>query len=218
MASKTPKRSKQRSEEIEVTVEEVKDLERDMRSAKLAAWIEENQRNLIYATVGVLVVIFGSVMWVERQQSYRETAATFYYQALQESDPEQKRVLLHQAVQDFHGTSYAPLSLMQLAALEPRQQTQHLEALLSHPKLTTELMHQASLDLAEAYIQKGETDKAESLLNKELGEDFEQVRHYLLAQLADNDAERTNQYQQALDAKSHDENLNATIQRLLAEL
>jgi len=218
VASKTPKRPKPRKEDIEVTTEEVQELERDMRSAKITAWVEENQRNLIYAAVGVLIVIFGGVMWKERQVSYRESAATFYHQALEAPDPGQKRTLLHQVVQDFGDTSYAPFSLMQLAALEPEQRTKHLAVLLSHSRLTPELKYQATLDLAEAHIQMGEADKARTLLNETLGEGYEQVRHYLLAQLADNDAERANQYRLALDATSHDENLKATIQRLLAEL
>ena len=218
MARKTPKTPKPKAEDIEVTTEEVQELERDMRSAKITAWIEDNQRALIYAAAGVLILIFGGVMWQEQQQSHRVAAASFYHQALDTADPGQKRALFYQVVQDFHGTSYAPFSLLQLSAIEPDMADKHLETLLDHPMLTPELMYQGSIDLAEIYIRKGEKDKARALVEKDMGEDYEQLRRYLLAQLAENDAEKANQYRMALDAESHDENLKATIQRLLAEL
>lgn len=219
MNSNPPRKPRQADvKPAEVTAEEVKELQRDMRSAKIAAWLEENQRNLIYAAVAVVIVIFGSVLWMEQQRSHNESAAAFYAQALATTDATQKRALLSQVVKEFSQTSYAPLSLLLLAALDPSQAVPHLEALLRHSRLTPELEYQGRLDLAELYIRNGDKDKARAMLQAPTGSDYEQLRHYLLAQIAENDAEKANQYRLALDSESHDKKLTATIQRLLAEL
>ncbi|MFQ5355070.1 MAG: YfgM family protein [Mariprofundaceae bacterium] len=220
MNSKTPK-PKQGSQEqpLEPSRQELQELKQDMRSAQLTAWLQEHQQKLIAAVVAGVLAIVGISLWTERQASIREAVAVLYQQAMDRQGDEEKKAALNQVISEYGDTSYAVLSLLLMSTLDRDHAIDHLQSLLAHPKRTDELEWQASLDLARLYIQKGDKQAARDLLaGLKPGPAYEQLLHLLLAEAADADAERIKHYQQALEAKSYNTNLNREIEQKLKRL
>ena len=203
---------------VEVAHEEMEELKRDMRTAKLSAWAQENQQKLIAAVIAFFVLVAGVSLWKERIASQRTSAAILYHQAMGAADSSQKTSLLKTIVQDYDNTAYSVLSLMQLARLDAVKAEQHLQMLLAQRGLTVEVETQARLDLAELYLDRGDADKANALLNEPAGKHYEQLRYYLLAQAAATSSEKRDYYNKALAAESHDTDLDKAVARRLAEL
>ncbi|MDQ6951086.1 MAG: tetratricopeptide repeat protein [Mariprofundales bacterium] len=196
---------------------ELDDLKRDMRSAQLVEWIVTNKQTLAAVVAVVVIALLASSLWVARSKAQREAAATIYYQATAVSDPLKRKALLETVVHDYSRTGYAPLSLFQLVSLDSDKAPEYLKELLdsSAPR---ELKWQARLDLAEHLIASGNQAKAEAYLKADVGQEYAQLRWYLRAQIATDDAGRREALQKALDASSNDADLKKRIQRTLAAL
>ncbi len=203
---------------VEVAHGEMEELKRDMRTAKLLAWAQENQQRLIAAGIAVFILMLGAALWKERSASQRASAAILYHQSMGATDSGQRESLLKTVVQDYDNTAYAVLALMQLARLDADNAEQHLQALLAQRGLTAEIETQARLDLAALYLKQDDTAKANALLNEPAGKHYEQLRYYLLAQAAATVSEKRDFYNKARAAKSHDTDLDKTIARRLAVL
>ncbi len=220
MNSKAPKpKQGSREKPLEPSQQELQELKQDMKSAQLTAWFHEHQQKLIATVVAGVLVIVGISLWTERQASIREAAAVLYQQALDRQGDEEKKVVLNQVINEYGDTSYAMLSLLLMSRLESDLAIDHLRSLLAHPKRTDDLEWQASLDLARLYIQNGDKQVARDLLEGlQPGSAYKQLLHLLLAEAADTDAERIKHYQQALEAKSYNTNLNREIEQKLKRL
>jgi len=198
--------------EIAVDMEELK---RDMRSAKMADWLQKNQQQLIAGAVIVLMALVAGGLWSEHKQSQKESAAAMYYQALSEVDADKRQALLEAVVQGYQGTGYAVLSHVRLATMsEPEK---HLKAVMNDSHATEELRWQAALDLAEYWINNEKSEDAKALLNKPVGKQFEQLRFYLLAEISSGE-EKQGYLQKALDAISNDDVLKTDIEAQLAKV
>ncbi len=193
-------------------------LKRDMRSAHLAAWTQKNQQKIIAGVAALLLVIVGVSLWREHTATQRASAATLYYQALNVANVDAKSALLAKVVKDYSDTAYAGLAQILLAKVDRAHDVQHLTALLAHGAPDREMAWQARLDLAQAYLRKNEKVKAKSVLAKSMGADYEQLRHYLMAEIADNNTDRISYLKQALGTASHDAVLRQRIKKRLAEL
>jgi len=198
--------------EVEVAAE-MQDLKRDMRSAKLVDWLQKNQQQLLAGAVIVVLALAAGGLWSEKQKTYKQSAAIVYYQALSVSDSKQRQALLETVVSDYPDTAYAILSHARLATLGDREV--HLRAVMSNDDATPELKWQARLDLAEWFIESGKLDEAKGLLAEKTGNQYEQLRFYLLAQTLTG-AEKANALQKALDAISNDSILKTEIEAQLA--
>jgi predicted negative regulator of RcsB-dependent stress response len=202
----------------DVSQEEMNELKRDMRSAHLVAWAQENQQKIIAAIVALLLVIVGASLWRQHITTQRVSAATLYHQALNSADAETKRALLEKVVKDYAGTAYGGMAQLLLAKVDQEHAGQHLEALLASSTVDREMRWQAQLDLARIWLRKGDKAQARKVLEKSMGKDYEQLRHYLMAEASGNDADRTAHLEQALNSISHDTELKKHIEKRLAEL
>jgi len=194
---------------------EMDELKRDMRSAKITAWFEKNQQQLLAGALIVLVVMAGAGFWSEKQKAYKESAAMMYFQALSVVDDSQRKALLEAVVHDYADTGYAILAHVRLAPLADTEQ--HLRAVIEDDDATPEFRWQARLDLAEFLISQNKTDASKALLQKPVGEQFQELRYALLAKLSSGDAKK-DYLQKALNAVSNDAVLKADIERQLAQL
>jgi len=201
-----------------VSREEMDELKRNMRTAHLAEWAQENQQRIIVAIVALLLVIVGASLWKEHIATERASAATLYHQALNTADTDTKRTLLQSLVKDYANTAYGGMGQLLLAQVDSEHADQHLVALLSSSAVDLEMRWQAQLDLARVYLRQGDKAKARKELAKSVGKDYEQLRHYLMAEASENDTDRVSHLEQALNSVSHDAELKKSIERRLAEL
>jgi len=201
-----------------VSQEEMNELKRDMRSAHLTAWAQENQQKIIAAIVVLLLVIVGASLWRQHITTQRASAATLYHQALNSADAEAKRALLAKLVKDYASTAYGGMAQLLLAKVDQEHADQHLVALLSSSTVDREMRWQAQLDLARTWLRKGDKTQARKILEKSVGKDYEQLRHYLMAEASEDDADRIPHLEQALNSISHDTELKKHIEKRLAEL
>jgi len=190
------------SDDIPVKDNDLDELKREMRSAQWMDWVEANKNGLIGAAAAVLVVLIATGFWIESDRSQRATAATLYQQAVNENDPGKKQAMLQNVSRDFSGSSYGALALMQLAGVDLENAEVHLNALIGHDKAMEEWVWQARIDLATIKISAGDSAAAKSLLNEHIGEQYQQIRYYLLAQIATDESEKQDYLQKALDAPS----------------
>jgi predicted negative regulator of RcsB-dependent stress response len=193
---------------------DVEELKRDMRSAKVVAWLQKNQKQLMIGIVLVLLVLAGAGMWAEKQKAVKESAAMVYFQALNQKDDAKRKALLETVIQDYANTSYSILAHMLLAPLADTEK--HLRAVMESSSATPELQWQARLDLAEFFIQHDKASDAKSLLNQAVGKQYEQLRFYLLAKISSGDAQ-IEYLKKALDAISNDDVLKNNIEAELAQ-
>lgn len=193
---------------------EIDELKRDMRSAKITNWFEKNQQNLIAGAVIVLVAMAGAGLWSEKQKTYKESAAMMYFQALSVVDDAQRKDLLEAVVQDYADTGYGILAHVRLAPLADTEQ--HLRAVINNDDATPEFRWQARLDLAEFFIEQNNVDESKSLLQEPVGEQFQQLRYALLAEISTGDTQKE-YLQKSLDAPSNDAVLKTDIEAKLAK-
>jgi len=202
----------------EVSHEDMDELKRNMRSAHLTVWVQENQQKIIAAVVALLLVIVGASLWKEHIATERASAATLYHEALNTANADSKRALLQSIVRDYANTAYAGMGQLLLAHVDAKHADQHLEALLSSSTVDQEMRWQAQLDLANVWLRKGDKAKANKVLATPVGKDYEQLRHYLMAEASGSDTDKVSHLEQALDSVSHDAVLKKTIKKQLAEL
>jgi len=192
--------------------EDIAELKKDMKSAKLVDWLQNNQQKLMVGVLLLLMGMFAGGLWSEQQQTKKEAAAMMYYQGISLLDQEKQQAMLEQLIRDYGDTAYATLANMRLANLVDTEK--HLRNIMNDKKLTPELRWQASLDLAEYFIQQDKKDAAKLVLNEHVGTEYKQERYALLASISEGSAKK-DALQKALDASSHDEVLK---ERLTAEL
>lgn len=196
---------------------ELEELKRDMRSAQVVDWVQNNQQQLIAGAVALLLVLAGISLWMERAKSQKDSAATLYHQALASSEAGKKQAMLEMVTMDYDGTGYAALAHLYLAKLADNPEA-HLNALIYGRGVTNEIAWQARLDLAEWYLSQEKSAEASKLLAEQVGKQYEQLRHYLMAEAATDAAEKKKHLQQSLDAISNDELLKARVESMLSQL
>ncbi|MDQ6952278.1 MAG: tetratricopeptide repeat protein [Mariprofundaceae bacterium] len=192
--------------------EEIAELKKDMKSAKLVDWLQNNQQKLMVGVLLLLMAMFAGGLWSEQQQTKKEAAAMMYYQGISLSDQEKQQGVLEQLMRDYADTAYATLARMRLASFVDIEK--NLRELMENKKVSLEFRWQAGLDLAEYFIQHDKKDAAKLVLNEHVGAEYQQERYALLASISEGDAKK-DALQKALDASSHDEVLK---ERLTAEL
>jgi len=193
---------------------EMDELKRDMRSAKVTNWFEKNQQQLIAGAVIVLVAMAGFGLWSEKQKTYKESAAMMYFQALSVVDSTQRQALLEAVVKDYANTGYAILAHVRLAPLTDTEK--NLRAVIENDDATPEFRWQARLDLAEFFIAQDKMDESRALLQVTVGEQFQQLRYALLAEISTGETQKE-YLQKALDAISNDAVLKADIETKLVK-
>ncbi|MDQ6954349.1 MAG: tetratricopeptide repeat protein [Mariprofundaceae bacterium] len=196
------------------TGQDVNELKRDMRSAKITHWLQKNQQLLITATVIVLLAMAAGGLWSEKQKAYKESAAVIYSQALSVTDDLQRITLLQAVIKDYTDTGYSILAHIRLAPLADTEL--HLRAVMDNNEATPEFRWQARLDLAYFFIKQDKKDASKILLNEPVGAQYQQIRYYLLSKISTDDEQR-DYLQQALDEHSNDDVLKADIEAKLAE-
>jgi len=217
-SKKQPEKNQPEQEPVVVSHEELEELKRDMRSAKLTAWIEANQQKIIAGVVALIVVIAGISLWKEHRESQRASAATLYQQALNTTQLEDRSSLLQAIIKDYDDTVYGDLARLLLVNADPEHASDYLQALLARSDVNDGIKMQARLDLAQLRIDAGDKAAALELLAVGGGSDYEQLRHYLMAQAASDDAERIVHLKKARDAISHDATLSQRIDKQLSIL
>ncbi|MDQ6967964.1 MAG: tetratricopeptide repeat protein [Mariprofundaceae bacterium] len=193
---------------------EMEELKRDMRSAKITNWFEKNQQQLIVGAVVLLLAMAGVGLWSEKQKTYKESAAMMYFQALAVVDDTQREALLEAVVKDYAATGYGILAHIRLAPLVDTEK--NLRAVIENADATPEFRWQAGLDLAEFFITQGKVDESKTLLQEPVGEQYQQLRYSLLAEVSTGEAQKE-YLQKALDAISNDAVLKADIETKLAK-
>lgn len=193
---------------------EMDELKRDMRSAKITNWFESNQQQLIAGAVIVLVAMAGFGLWSEKQKTYKASAAMMYFQALSVVDDSQRQALLEAVVNDYADTGYGILAHVRLAPLADTEK--NLRAVIENDDATPEFRWQARLDLAEFFIAQDKMDESRALLQVTVGEQFQQLRYALLAEVSAGNTQKE-YLQKALDAVSNDAVLKADIESKLAK-
>ena len=154
---------------------------------------------------------------MERAKAQREAAATIYHQALAVSDHAKRKALLENVVTNYPGTGYSPLALFQLVNIDTDHAQSYLQQLLDS-SAPPELKWQARLDLAQRLIADDKADQASQLLHERTGKEYEQLRWYLLAQVATDTATKRDALEHAAQASSHDEDLKRDIAAALTAL
>jgi predicted negative regulator of RcsB-dependent stress response len=216
MTDKKPEDDSMNTEDHSTLKAEMDELKRDMRSAKWAAWGQDNKQSLLAGLTLLVVALLASGLWIENERSHRESAAILYQQALSQQDMATKKTLLENVRSDFSDSSYGALALMQLARVDTGNTAAHLKALISHSKAMEEWVWQARLDLAELNIEQGNAQAARKYLEEPVGKQYEQLRHYLMAEISTDAAEKEEHLKKALDAPSLDEVLKRKIKSQLA--
>ncbi|MDX8408844.1 MAG: tetratricopeptide repeat protein [Mariprofundales bacterium] len=196
---------------------ELDDLKRDMRSAKLMAWLSKHRQTLAAMSAMIVIAVLASTLWMERAKAQREAAATIYHQALAVSDSAKRKALLESVVTNYPATGYSPLALFQLVTIDTERAQSYLQQLLDS-SAPPELKWQARLDLAQRLIADNKRAKASQLLHERTGKEYEQLRWYLLAQVATDPAAKHDALQHAADASSNDEDLKRDIATALTSL
>ncbi len=214
MNDKTPS---QQPEPADISREEMDELKREMQSARLAAWVQAHQKQVVAGLAAVILLIAAASYWREHEAARRASAATLYHQALAERQGEARKALLERVVKDYGDTAYAGLSRLLLAAADEAKAEAHLKALVADAP-DREIGWQARLDLAALYLRKGNKQAARETLKTPVGRDYEQLRQYLLARASADDASRVAHLQKAARATSHDAALKKAIEDWLAKL
>lgn len=196
---------------------EMEELRRDMRSAQIIDWVQNNRQQLIAAAVAVLLLLAGGSLWMERAKSQKESAASLYHQALAARESDKKQAMLEMVISDYGDSGYASLAHLYLAKLSA-DPVAHLNALIRGAASTKEIAWQARLDLAEWYLDNGKADEASALLSEPVGVQYEQLRHYLMATAASTPDEKRKHLQMSLDSPSNDNLLKARVESMLAAL
>lgn len=196
---------------------EMEELKRDMRSAQIVDWMQKNQQQLIAVAVAFLLVLAGGSLWMERAKAQKDSAATLYHQGLAMADSDKKQAMLEMVIKDYSDSGYAALAHLQLAKLAANPE-EHLNALIHGTAATKEIAWQARLDLAEWYLDNGKGSEAGSLLAEPTGKQYEQLRHYLMAEAATGAEEKRKHLQMSLDSPSNDSLLKARVESMLSEL
>ncbi|MDX8401167.1 MAG: tetratricopeptide repeat protein [Mariprofundaceae bacterium] len=204
--------------EIPVEKTELEELQRDMRAAAIAAWAKRNQQALIAGALAFVLALAAAGLWLERDRTRLDSAASLYQQAQVEQDRAKRQAMLTRLSSDFAGTPYAIMAEMQLAALDAAHAEAHLKAVVESDEAMPEWIWQARLDLAALRLAANDKSGAQGWLAEPVGMPYRQLRQYLLAQASDSDAERKAHLEKALDAESHDEDLKARIERELNAL
>jgi len=212
------KKKQPEQEPIDVSHEELEELKRDMRSAQLTAWAMANQQKIIAGVVALLMVIVGVSLWKEHRASQRASAATLYQQALNVQQADDKRSLLQAIIKDYDETVYGDLARLLLVNVDEENAAEYLQALMQRPDVDGSIKMQARLDLAQLRLDAGDKAAARELLATDSVADYEQLRQYLMAQAANDDAERVEHLKKARDAISHDAELSQRIERQLSTL
>lgn len=218
MTDKKPEDDPVNEEDHSALKAEMDELKREMRSAKWAAWAQDNKQSLLAGVTMLVVVLLASGLWIENERSHRASAAILYQQALSEQDVAIRQTLLESVRNNYADSSYGALALMQLARVDAGNATVHLKALMKHGKAMEEWVWQAQLDLAELNIEQGDAQAARKHLELPVGKQYEQLRHYLMAEVSVDKAEKQEHLKQALEAPSLDDNLKRKIESLLAKL
>ncbi|MDT8376445.1 MAG: tetratricopeptide repeat protein [Mariprofundaceae bacterium] len=195
---------------------EMEELKRDMHTAQIIDWVQSNRQKLIAGAVAVLIALAGTSLWIEQGKSKKNSAATLYHQALAAASDDDKRAMLELVIRDYGDTGYGSLAHLHMARLGDRET--HLKALIHGSGSTVELAWQARLDLAEWYLSNARVDEAGKLLADPVGKQYEQLRHYLMAEAAGDAAEKMKHLKKALAATSNDAFLKARIEVMIAEL
>jgi len=196
---------------------EMDELKRDMRSAQWTHWAQNNQKQIIAAVIALVVMLIAGGLWQQHNKSQRAAAATLYQQAVNEQDAGKQQALMQSVVTQFASSSYSALAQMQMARLDPAHAEAHLQALIDHPKAMKEWIWQARLDLAELKIEQGDKAAANALLEHAVGDQYQQLRHYLMAMASSDAAEKEKHLQKALDAVSQDNALKTRIETLMSQ-
>lgn len=201
-----------------ISATDMVELKRDMQSAKIADWLQNNQQQLIAGAVIIVVVLIGLSLWKEQQLTQSNSAALLYMKATNITDKQERTALLDSVIKDYADTGYATLARLQKAKnIEAADKTLQLEALVEG-HAAPELSWQARLDLAELFIQEGKIEEAKAVLAERLGKHYEQARYALLARVASDKDEKMSLIQKSLDAELHDNDLVAELEAELAQL
>lgn len=194
------------------------ELKRDMQSAKVMAWLEYNQQQLIAGAIVLLLALVGVSVWKEQQLTEKNSAALLYMKAINTTDETQRVALLDTVTSDYADTGYAVLAKLQKIKISDAPEKQVLLRSLTQSKVAPEFVWQARLDLAELLIIEGKVAEAEEVLAERLGKEYEQARYALLASLTEDKAEKSTLIQKALDAVSNDSDLVTSLEAELASL
>ena len=194
------------------------ELKRDMQSAKVMAWLEYNQQQLIAGAIVLLLALVGVSVWKEQQLTEKNSAALVYMKAINTTDETQRASLLDTVTSEYAGTGYAILAKLQKIKISDAPEKQVLLRSLIESKVAPEFVWQARLDLAELLIIEGKVAEAEEVLAERLGKEYEQARYALLASLTEDKAEKATLIQKALDAVSNDNDLLTSLEAELASL
>ncbi|MDQ7001336.1 MAG: tetratricopeptide repeat protein [Ghiorsea sp.] len=194
------------------------ELKRDMQSAKIVAWLEYNQQQLIAGAIVVVLALVGASLWKEQQLTEKNSAALLYMKAMNTADETQRAMLLDTVTQEFSDTGYAVLAKLQKIKISDAPEKEALLRSLVASKVAPEFIWQARLDLAELLIVEGKDAEAEEVLAERLGKQYEQARYALLASLTEDKNEKATFIQKALDASSNDSDLVANLEAKRASL
>ncbi|MDX8381911.1 MAG: tetratricopeptide repeat protein [Ghiorsea sp.] len=194
------------------------ELKRDMQSAKVIAWLEYNQQQLIAGAVVIVLMLVGISLWKERELAHKEAAALMYIKAINNTNAEEKAALLDSVIKTYPDTGYATLAgLQQNSSANVDKRKEALKMLIA-TQGAPEFSWQARLDLASLYMAEGESDKVSELLESHMGKHFEQARYALLAEASLTPDEKIVFLQKAVDAETHDKDLTANLEAQLALL
>jgi len=194
------------------------ELQQDMRSAQITAWIQENQQKLVAGVVAFLVLLVGASLLIERNKGQKESISSLYQQAVETREDDKRKAMLEVVVREHGDSVQAAFAGMELARLDAANGEQHLRTVLDNGKITDEIKWQATLDLAELLLGKGDKVGAAALLAEEMGKAYEQPRQALLAQSAASDEEKKRHLLAAHAAESNDGELKASIERELSAM
>ncbi len=210
---------KQKKNPIEGVVDgtDFVELKRDMQSAKVIAWLQYNQQQLIAGAIVLVLVLIGSSLWQAQQASQKEAAALMYIKATNTSDMATKKALFDEVIETYPESGYATLARLQKSASSNTDERILALQALMEGEGVPEFVWQARLDLAEVYLEENNNDQARAVLEARVGKQYEQARYALLARLAKGD-EKVTLIQKALAAESHDNDLNAALEAELAQL
>ncbi|MDX8388482.1 MAG: tetratricopeptide repeat protein [Ghiorsea sp.] len=211
---------KQENNPVEETISaaEMVELKRDMQSAKVTDWLQNNQQQIIAGAIVFVLVLVGVSLWKEQQITYKSSAALLYMKALNVTDVTQRDALLDTVMKDYADTGYATLAKLQKVKLGGADVKEASLKGLANGQGAPELVWQARLDLAELLIGAARVDEAKKILEERLGKQYEQARYALLSSIEVNKEEKAALIQKSLDASSNDNNLTAKLEAELALL
>ncbi len=194
------------------------ELKRDMQSAKLIAWLQYNQQQLIAAAVVLVLALVGNGLWQEQQRNQKEAAALMYIKAMNTNDEAEQTAMFDSVIKEYPDSGYAALAQLKKSSSTDIEARKAALQSLVDSKGAPEFVWQARLELAELYAEEGDAEKAKELAQENVGKHYQQARYALLAKLATDASEKETLIQKALDAESHDNDLKASLEAELALL